>query len=226
MEKYLTSLSKCVLFKGLNKEEIKLLLSSVSYDISFYNKGDVVAIEEDECNDLGIILKGSVEIHKSFPSGKIVTINNFDEGNIFGEALVFSGRHIYPATIISSNNTEIMYIHKKNIINMMRLNDDVLNNFVSVLSNRILMLNERITNLSYDTVRKKIANLLLNEYKKQKSLFLTFPYSRKKMAELLNIPRPSLSRELVNMKDEGIIDFDKNLIKIVDIDYIENCLLE
>ncbi len=33
------------------------------------------------------------------------------------------------------------------------------------------------------------------------------------MAELLNIPRPSLSRELVNMKEEGIIDFYKNKIK-------------
>lgn len=87
------------------------------------------------------------------------------------------------------------------------------------------MLNNRITNLSYDTLRKKITNILLLEYNRQKSPYLTLPYSRKKMAELLNIPRPSLSRELVNMKEEGIIDFYKNKIKILDLKKLEDSLL-
>ncbi len=55
----------------------------------------------------------------------------------------------------------------------------------------------------------------------KKNLFIKLPFSRKKMAELLNIPRPSLSRELTNMRDEGIIDFDKNIIKIVDLDLLK-----
>ncbi|MBU5311851.1 Crp/Fnr family transcriptional regulator [Tissierella carlieri] len=226
MKKYLDSLNKSILFRNLNKDEINDLISVVSYSISNYQKDDVIAIEGDDCNSLGIILSGTVEIHKPFPSGKIVTINNFEAGNVFGEALIFSGSHKYPATIISSSNTEIMYINKDDIIKLMRSDDRVLNNFVSVLSNRILMLNDRITNLSYDTVRKKIANIILTEYSKQKNKLLTLPFCRKKMAELLNIPRPSLSRELMKMKEDGIIDYHKNKLKIVDIDLLEECLLK
>ena len=226
MKKYLDSLNKSILFRNLNKDEINDLISVVSYSISNYQKDDVIAIEGDDCNSLGIILSGTVEIHKPFPSGKIVTINNFEAGNVFGEALIFSGSHKYPATIISSSNTEIMYINKDDIIKLMRSDDRVLNNFVSVLSNRILMLNDRITNLSYDTVRKKIANIILVEYGKQKNKILTLPFCRKKMAELLNIPRPSLSRELMKMKEDGIIDYHKNKLKIVDIDLLEECLLK
>lgn len=226
MKEYLDSLSKSILFRDVERDKISDLLSNVPYTITNYNKDDIIAIEEDDCNSLGIILKGTVEIHKPFPSGKIVTINNFEAGNVFGEALVFSGRHKYPATITSSSDSEIMYINKKDIIKLMRANDRVLNNFVSVLSNRILMLNDRITNLSYDTVRKKIANILLVEYSKQKSKLLTLPFCRKKMAELLNIPRPSLSRELINMKEDGIIDYHKNKLKIIDIDLLEECLLK
>lgn len=85
----------------------------------------------------------------------MVTINHFKAGNIFGEALVFSGRHVYPATIISSNQSEIMYIKREEIVKMMTFNPQVIENFMGVLSNRILMLNNRITNLSYDTLRKK-----------------------------------------------------------------------
>ncbi|MFY9611926.1 MAG: helix-turn-helix domain-containing protein, partial [Tissierellaceae bacterium] len=101
----------------------------------------------------------------------------------------------------------------------------IIKNFMGVLSNRILMLNDRITNLSYDSLRKKISSILLNEYKRQRSPNIILPYSRKKMAEILNIPRPSLSRELVNMREEGIIDFYKNKIKILDIRKLEDSLL-
>ncbi len=225
MEKYLKHLVQCVLFKSLSESEIQNILKSVPYIIKNYEKNEVIAVEDDECNSLGIILDGNIEIHKPFPSGKVVTINHFKAGNIFGEALVFSGKHLYPATIISSDNSKIMYIDREDIVNMMTLDSRIIHNFMGVLSNRILMLNNRITNLSYDTLRKKITNILLLEYNRQKSPYLTLPYSRKKMAELLNIPRPSLSRELVNMKEEGIIDFYKNKIKILDLKKLEDSLL-
>lgn len=226
MKKYLDSLGKTILFKGLKDDEIYSLINNVPYTIKDYVKEDVIAIEDDDCDSLGIILDGNVEIHKPFPSGKVVTINNFEGGNVFGEALIFSNAHKYPATIIASSNCKIMYIDKDDIIKLMSFDNRVLSNFATVLSNRILMLNERITNLSYDTVRKKIANIILLEYSKQKNKYLTLPFCRKKMAELLNIPRPSLSRELMKMKEEEIIDYHRNRLKILDLDLLEETLLK
>lgn len=225
MINHIKSLSQCVLFRKLEESEIENIMASLIYTIKSYEKDDVIAIENDDCNSLGIILTGNIEIHKPFPSGKIVTINHFSAGNVFGEALVFSERHLYPATIISSDNSQVMYIKREDIVSMMANNPIVINNFMGVLSNRILMLNDRLTNLSYDSLRKKIANILLLEYNRQKSKNITLPYSRKKMAELLNIPRPSLSRELVNMKEEGIIDFYKNKVKIINVSELEDSLL-
>lgn len=226
MERYLYSLKKTILFKGLSIEEIFSLINNIPFNIKDYNKDDVIAIEDDDCHSLGIILEGNVEVHKPFPSGKVVTINYFEAGNVFGEALVFSNSHKYPATIIASSHCKIMYIKKEDIIKLMSFDTRVLGNFATVLSNRILMLNERITNLSYDSIRKKIANIILLEYSKQKNTYLTLPFCRKKMAELLNIPRPSLSRELMKMKDEGIIDYHRNRLKIVDLDLLEETLLK
>ncbi len=225
MINHIESLSQSVLFRKLEESEVENIMNSLIYTIKNYEKDEVIAIENDDCHSLGIILSGNIEIHKPFPSGKIVTINHFSAGDVFGEALVFSEKHLYPATIISSDNSEIMYIKRQDIVNMMANNPAVIHNFMGVLSNRILMLNNRLTNLSYDSLRKKIANILLLEYNRQKSLIITLPYSRKKMAELLNIPRPSLSRELVNMKEEKIIDFYKNKVKILDISKLEDSLL-
>jgi len=226
MEKYLPQLIKCVLFKGLKQGEILNILNKINYTITPYNKGDVIAIEGDQCNSVGIILKGTVEIQKLFPSGQVTTINNFHEGNIFGESLVFTDKHTYPATISAMEYSEIMFIERKDIIKLAMLNATVLTNFVAILSKRILMLNDRISTLSQDSIRKKIASYLLAEHRKQKNYTITVPYSRKKMAELLNVPRPSLSRELIKMKDENLIDFDKNEIKIMNIDLLEETLFE
>jgi len=42
------------------------------------------------------------------------------------------------------------------------------------------------------------------------------------MAEHMGIQRPSLSRELSRMREEGIIEFDKEFIVIKDLDDLNN----
>lgn len=225
MINYITSLEECVLFKNVKRDSILNSINLVDFIIRDYKAEDIIALEDDDCNSIGIILEGNIEIHKSYSTGKIVIISHFKEGNIFGEALVFSGKHKYPANIISIDNSKIMFLDRDVIIKLMTINEHILNNFVSILSNRILMLNDRLTNLSLDTLRKKITNVLLLEYGRQKSQYITLPYSRKKMAELLNTPRPSLSRELVKMKEDNLIDFYKNKIKIINLKELEKVLL-
>lgn len=225
MIKHLINLEKSILFKDLERDQIEKILNSIEYNIETYKEGYLIAIEEDDCSSLGIILNGQIEIHKTFPSGKNVTINHFTAGDIFGEALIFSDRHKYPATILSASESEVLYFKKEAIVKLMSVDTKITSNFMSVLSNRILMLNDRLTNLSLDTLRKKISNRILAESKKQNSLYIELPYNRKKMAELLNIPRPSLSRELIKMEKEGLIHFNKNNIKILDLQEIEDSLL-
>lgn len=225
MKLIINALKKSVLFKDIDEDTISELLESIVFTTEEFKPQNVIAIEGDSCDRLGIIVKGNIEIHKPFESGQVVTINHFSEGNIFGEALVFSGTHEYPATIIASDHSKVLFISRQDVVELMSMNKTILNNFVGVLSNRILMLNERLTNLSYNSVRKKVANMILTAHRKQKTLDITLPHSRKKMAELLNIPRPSLSRELINMKNENLIDFHKNQIKILNLKDLEDALI-
>lgn len=225
MEDSIKSLKTCVLFKNVEDKDIIDLLEDITYIVKKYEQGNVIALEGDPCNSISVILEGNIEIHKPFPSGKVVTINHFEAGDIFAESLVFSKKRSYPANVISTTNSTILFIQRDQLVNLMSKNLNVMENFAGVLSSRIHMLNDRITSLSLETTRKKIVNIILLEYGRQKSHYITLPYSRKKMAELLNIPRPSLSRELIKMKDDGLIDFYKNRIKILDLKELERLLL-
>ena len=55
---------------------------------------------------------------------------------------------------------------------------------------------------------------LISEEKKINSNIIPIK-NKESLAKLLNIPRPSLSRELINLKNNGIIVFDKYTITII-----------
>ncbi len=94
------------------------------------------------------------------------------------------------------------------------------------LSERILLLNGKIKSLSYTTVRQKVAHYLLEEYRRQKSTQITLTSARHELADFLAIPRPSLSRELIAMKNEGWIDFDRKTVTIHNVQALEKALLQ
>lgn len=210
--------------KNFSENEIKSFLEKVNYTFLSYSKGEIIAIEESNCSKIGIITSGTVEVQKIFSSGKVITIGSLKVSDIFGEVIIFSNRNTYPATITASSNADVMFISKEDILKLCNLFPVFLNNFMSLLSNKILMLNKKLKNISYETLRQKIASYILDEYSHQKKLDIILNYTRKEMAEQLGIPRPSLSRELVNMKKDNLIDFSKNHIIIKNVNNLEKLL--
>ncbi|WP_017413518.1 Crp/Fnr family transcriptional regulator [Clostridium tunisiense] len=228
MNKFIQPLRKCILFKDLSDDEIDGLLSKIKFTLyekcmnCINCKTCILALEGEDCTSIGIVLQGNVEIQKHYPNGKIVSLSSLNEGKIFGEAIVFSSHHKYPATIVTMRNSKIMHISREDIIYMCSVNSQVLKNFMELLSSKILNLNKKVTELSLETLRQKIIFYLLQLYKEQKTLKLMLPISKKSLAEYLGVQRPSLSRELINMKNEGLINVEKDLVEILDIETLQD----
>ncbi|KDR94835.1 cAMP-binding domain of CRP or a regulatory subunit of cAMP-dependent protein kinases [Peptoclostridium litorale DSM 5388] len=224
-KKYLMYISKSILFKGFKPEEIERALGAVNYSIRNFSKGEVIAIEGDQCNRIGIVMDGEIAVQKVYFSGKVVNLTKLSKGDIFGEVVVFSNHGQYPATIVSQKKSAVLFISRGNIIGLCREDDKFLQNFMNLLSNKILMLNKKVENLSLKTIRQKICRFIIEEYKRQEKKRLKILTTRNDMAESFGIPRPSLSRELVNMREEGLISFGKGYMEILDIEAIEEFLM-
>lgn len=216
---------KNILFQNLSQEEILNLLEKSDYYIKHYAKGQLIASEMSPCNQIGIVLDGAIEIKKIYTNGKVLTLTHLKVGSTFGEVIVSSDLNIYPANVISTTTSKVFFIDKKHLEELCHINKTFMTNLLSLLSNRVIMLNKKITFLSYQTIRQKVAFYLLQEYKKnKKNNMFSLPVSRKVMAEQLGIPRPSLSREFIKLKEEGFIDYESKAIKILDIQGLEDCL--
>ncbi|WPX09868.1 Crp/Fnr family transcriptional regulator [Anaerocellum danielii] len=214
------------LFKTMDQSEIKEILDSFHILKKDFEKDQVIVLEDDECSFIGLILCGMVEVKKSSVSGKEYTITTLSQGDTFGEAVVFSSANTFPATIVSKTKTEVIFIPKHAIIEMCKKNEKFLYNFLNLLSDRILLLNTKLKENTLSTLRQKICNFLIEEYKKQKTVKLRLSFTKKELAKIFNVQRPSLSRELIKMKEEGLIDFWGKEIWIKDLEKIEESLYE
>jgi len=211
------NLKRCILFKDMEYEDLSNFLNLSNYTIKKYSKGNVVVIEDSRCEELGILLEGLLEVQTLYPSGKLLTFAQLKPVETFGEAILFSKMNKFPVTIGAIKDSKIMFIKKENLINCLTNCHKFMENFLELLSNKLLILNKKVKMLSLESIRKKIENFLMEEYKKQGSNVIKVSLSRKEMAEHMGIQRPSLSRELIKMRKEGIIEFDKKIIIIKDM---------
>ena len=83
--------------------------------------------------------------------------------------------------------------------------------FLSHISSRAIKIQNRSKVLLQNSIRDKILFYLNENYQKNndKTIYID---SKENLAKYLNIPRPSLSRELINMRNEDIISFDRHKI--------------
>jgi CRP/FNR family transcriptional regulator, dissimilatory nitrate respiration regulator len=214
------------LFNGFSLEEIQALASRAQLVIQDYAKGQVIAIEGEPCRSIGIVIAGGVQIQRVYASGKSLTLDTLAAGNSFGEAVVFSDAAHYPASVVANQPTLVAYLNREDVARLCAGSRTFLANFMRLLSNRILMLNDKIKGLSYFTVRQKVANFVLEEYRRQGAPALHLGYSRGEMADLLGVPQPSLSRELVAMREAGWIEFERKTIRILQVEALEKSLQE
>ena len=224
--KIIEQLEKNDFFSCLNSEQISRIISKVKYTVKTYEKDALIAMEDEECNSLGLILDGQVEVQRIYSSGKHIVLKRMTAGEVFGEAIIFSKINKYPATIISMSKSNVAFIRKEDIIQLCILEESILKNFITLLSDKIFILNNKIKNISFKTVKQKVINYILEQMHEQKSSTIVLKANKEQISSLIGIPRPSLSRELMKLRDEEIIDFDKNTITICNIDALEEELID
>ncbi len=219
-------LAESELFCGHSPAELIEVTDRLRHRISEFPRGTILAVEGAPCSHVGIILEGAVEIQKVMASGRATTIDRLEAGQIFGEALVFSPARSYPATITALRRTVVMYVSGDEIIRLCREDAAFLRRFLGLLSGKILMLNRRVRDLSYASIRQKVAARILEQAGADDAREIRLGVTRREMAEELGVPRPSLSRELARMRDDGLIDFAGDRIRIIDPEGLEDVLFE
>lgn len=208
-------LYQSVAFKGVPKEELSEILKSIRCGVKKYEKGEIIVMRDDPCNELRFVLTGSVKGEMLDFSGKVVKIEDITATRPLAIAFLFGKKQTYPVDIIANEETQILSIPKQDIFLIMEKNRQFLTNFLNNISNRAQFLTRKLFFLSFKTIREKIANYLKEQHKIQGDR-ITLNVTQEALANLFGVTRPSLSRTMGELSDEGIIKINRKEILILD----------
>ncbi len=201
------------LFNNVAVEDLEEVLNFFDSYTKQYEKNSIIKQLWDSIDKAGIVLNGLVSIKFLSDYGNEHKISMLGQGSIF--ALSFAcNKRLGGDTIeiVSDNDSEILFLKLSRLFDSDEKKSKALEqvsiNLLRELAEKNVFLNKKIEILSHHKIRDRVIVYLKSVSKGKKTFKI--PLNRETMALFLGVERSSLSRELSNMKKEGIIDYNAN----------------
>ena len=175
-----------------------------------FKDGETIFLENDTCVSVGIIKSGEISIKSYFSNGKEVTYNVLEEGQMFGNNLIFSSTPKYRGDVISQKQSEIWFISKEKLLKILKEDQEFLVLYLTNQSDFSKKLNLKIKLLTISSAEDRLIYYLT--FNKNKLAYKSIT----KLADELYLSRESLSRTITKLtKDHKIKRVGKTLILVV-----------
>lgn len=185
----------------------------VKHKIKEYRRGEIIKNEGTICEEVGLILYGSVSISNVTLNNEEFLIDNLNIGDFFGENLIFLDNNLYPGNIIASQTSQIIFFSKENFIKFLSLDNEFQLFYLNYISRKFMSIQRRIKILSQPRIRDKFLYYIQNEMLSTNKDYVIIK-SITSLAAYLNVPRPSLSRTISDLINEEIITKHKKIYMI------------
>ena len=196
-------LFNCKLFKNT-----RIDISEI--EVKTFPNNYTIELEGETSQYLGVLLEGRIHVKTYSLGGKDFTINTINPGMIYGDILIFGSKtRSFPGNLVTKGFTKVAIIPNKDIKNYLIHDRDFLYNFLEILSDKVYEFNANSKMLSQDSVRDKILFYLYQQKRIQMNNKIQLNMTKEELANQLFMQRPSLSRELIKMKNEGLITYDR-----------------
>ena len=217
---WIDTLKSTILFRGIGSESLNIMLDCLKPTVRRCKQREIIVAYGQPFQGIGIIASGKVALTKETYSGNRIIMGILEASDIFGEIVAFSDNRIWPMTVIAQEDCVLLFLPPDKITgtcsNICASHSTLIMNMLQILSNRASMLDKKIEHISAKNIRGRISSYLLDTYLQTGSKDFILTMKRHELADYLNIPRPSLSREMGLMRDDGIIGFEGSHITVND----------
>ncbi len=207
------------LFAGIKAEERKAMLGCIGYHIGTFKKGDIVAFEEENIKHIGIVLSGAVDMVKEDLWGNKTMLVRTRKDELFGETFACGEDNLSVVTFVVSEDAKILFMPFDRVMHSCtmacRFHHQLIENMVHIIANKNRDLMRKVEVVSKRSIREKLLAYLSIQAQTQNARYFEIPLGRVELAEYLCVDRSALTRELVKMKEDGLIDYDRNCFRML-----------
>lgn len=195
--------------KDLEQKIIELGYSKV------YKKDEFLFYADDPADGFYYLQSGEIRVFKMDEQGKEVEVVRPNPGDFFGEAVVFIQKK-FPSYAQAVKDSQVVFFEKRFFFQNLESDPDIGKFFIHLLAKKCLVLNKRIEALELRTVRQRLIQYLVSSCTGDNSCLVTLPMKKAELAKLLGTISETLSRNLKQLQEEGLISVEGNTIHIKD----------
>ncbi len=207
------------LFDTISPDKLRTMLGCLGSYEKHFHKGELIYMDHDDVHYIGIVLQGCVHMTKEDVWGTSTMLTYMNPGEMFGEMFAMQQKDKSSfVNFLAAVDTRVLFVPAQKIVrtcsNLCPFHQQLIQNMFDMMSRKSVHLMEKIEVSGKGSMREKILSYLSMLAQKQQSRYLTLPISKTQLAEYLGVNRSAMMRELSAMKNEGLIDYDRNTFVI------------
>src|ERR1022692_2262121 len=216
-------LAKVQIFSGLAEGELALLTQRAVP--RRYAAGEIVFSEGEPCSGLYVVETGHVRIFKSSANGREQVLSIDGPGSSIAELPVFDGGS-YPASVTAIDEAKLLFVSKQDFQALCLAHPQVALKVLRVVGARLRRLVGIIEELSFTTVRHRLASFLLRLAQKEgkhnaEGLEFSLPANNQELASQIGTVRELVSRNLSRLQAEGLVTVEGRTVIVRDLKLLE-----
>jgi CRP/FNR family transcriptional regulator len=216
-------LGRVAIFSGLTEPEFVFLTARMVQ--RKFSAGELIFSEAEPCAGLYIIESGAIRIFKTSAGGREQVLSIDGPGSSIAEIPVFDGGN-YPASAQAITDSTLLFFSKNDFHALCLQHPDVALKVLRVVGSRLRKLVGIIEELSFTTVRHRLAAMLVRLAKSEGqrpdgTRSFTLPANNNELAAQIGTVRELVSRNLSRLQSEGLIQIDGRTVTVPDLKKLE-----
>lgn len=198
------------LFRGLTPAEWDALAQSGQLRTKTFSRHEIIFHAGSRIHEVGVVLRGSVHIENLDLWGTKTILSSIPAGQVFAETYAFCGDAML-VDAVAAEDCEVRFVNAAAFSGGSSAGQEkLLHNLLAVSMRKNLSLSQRIFCTTPKTVRGRLLTYFSAQTAACGRLEFDIPFNRQQLADYLNLDRSALSKELCRMRDEGLLQFEKN----------------
>lgn len=204
------------LFANIENKNKRKLLDLFEANSQFMSKGSTLHSIVNHRNFIAYVSYGELKIIKNDYNGNSILLLTLEEQMTLSNKFIASSSEDYE--IVASEDSQIIVIDYDTIINTQSntlFYNVFIKNLLLISNDYINEMNKRERILSTKTIRNKLLEYFKILSKETGTSTVYLPFSYTDLADYLVADRCAMSREIKNLKDDGLIEVKGRRIKLL-----------
>jgi CRP/FNR family cyclic AMP-dependent transcriptional regulator len=188
-------------------------------------KGSILFLEGDAGEELFLIKSGVVKIYR-LDEAKEIILALFRDGDFFGEMSLISAGLTRSATAETLEACTLYALKRTSFVQYMEKSPKLCLKLLETTMGRLRQANDQIYDLTFLGVRSRIIKTIIRLSEQhgvpaQDGLLIDVKLTHQQLANMVGTVRESVTKVLQELQDDELIQIDKKLITLINVDAIK-----